>query len=68
MFHTGYFVKEEEMFVSPNIFTNLHIIMCILIGFSVGGGGRNVYQYQIMQGSLGLARGCGCGRKKLLLY
>ena len=45
MFHKGYFVREEDILLSPKIFTNLHIIMYILmIGFSVGGGGggRNV--------------------------
>ena len=49
------------MFVSPNIFTNLHIIMYILIlDFQlVVGWGRNVYLHigQIMQGSLSLTRG-----------
>ena len=52
--------------LSPKIFTNLHIIMYILIldfQLVVGGGEGNVYLHigQIMQGSLSLTRGCGCG-------
>ena len=51
--------------LSPKIFTNLHIIMYILIlDFQlVMGWGRNVYLHigQIMQGSLSLTN---CGKKK----
>ena len=39
MFHKGHFVREEEI-LSPKIFTNLHIIMYILIlDFQLVGGG-----------------------------
>ena len=66
----------RKCLLSPKIFTNLYTIMYILIlDFQLGGGGgggeRNVYLHigQIMQGSLSLTRGCGCGRKKKkLLY
>ena len=59
MFHTGYFVREEEMFVKSKNITNLHIIMYISIfdfQLLVGGGGgwRYVYLHigQIMEASL----------------
>ena len=59
------------MFVSPKIFTNLHILMYILIldfqlvGGGGGGGGRNVYLHigQIMR--LSQSYQGGCGRKKI---
>ena len=58
--------------LSPKIFTNLHIIMYILIfdfqsvvGWGGGGGGKNVYLHigQIVQGSLSLTRAVVGGKK-----
>ena len=39
MFHAGYFVREEEMFVTPkNIYKSSYHYVHFNIGFSVGGG------------------------------
>ena len=72
VFHTGYFVREEEMFVKPKIFTNSYHYVHFNIGFSIGGGrgegGKkrlSTYRTKSMQGSLSLTRGCGYGRTKI---
>ena len=70
-FHTGYLLGRRKCLLSPKIFTNLHIIMYILIldfQLVVGGGEKCLPTIgQIMQGSLSLTRGV-VGGKKLLLY
>ena len=58
MFHTVYFVKEEEMFVKPkNIYYSSYHYVHFNNGFSVGGGNVYLHIGQIMQGSLSLTRG-----------